>query len=240
MGACARTGEPQRSTSIDGGSRDASRQVANAAPSPSGDAAPLDAETIPTGEVVVGQEAEQLIGQGRTRDLVGEPPEAAPQPTATTYEIDPDGVGPFRLGSSRADTARAFRWRSEWKTMPTPPGAPGVESATILGEAGQPLLRLKVLAGRLTEIAVLARDRRAATVSGLQVGTLFKEALDAHGDPRLVTSRTGQPLGFVMADLPGVLFVAANPASRSRSAPPPGERIARIVVVGPEATAPED
>src|SRR4029453_10215224 len=113
--------------------------------------------------------------------------------------------------------------------------------ARVPGSGGLPLLRLRVYAGRLQEIHVVARDRRAVTEAGVGVGSSFGEAVDAYGDARLVRElRTGRRLGFVLADLGGVVLVPSDLSLLRKGTTPTTARIARILVMGPEATADED
>jgi hypothetical protein len=203
-----------------------------------------DAEPIDPKDVLSGSAAEQAIAAGKTVDTPGEkPPEPTPiaPPVGPTLLITTDGVGPFRLGAPRADVVRHLAGRAILQRMATPVGEPTVEVATLPGVTGLPLLRLRIYAGRLQEIHVVARDRRAVTDGDIGVGTTFGDAMNVYGDARAVREpRSGRRLGFVLADLPGVVLVPADAASLVAVTPAATARIARLLVLGPEATADED
>jgi hypothetical protein len=57
-----------------------------------------------------------------------------------------------------------------------------------------------------------------------------------------VDDKTGRVRGWVLADLPGLLWIAAGPpiAGTVETPPPEGARIARVLVLGAEALAPPD
>lgn len=78
-------------------------------------------------------------------------------------------------------------------------------------------LTLAFAGGRLVEVDVLGADPAAVTDGEIGVGATLAAAIEAHGEAR----PSGK--GVVLADLPGVVFVVQ------------GDRIARIVVVGPES-----
>jgi hypothetical protein len=208
------------------------------------DAAPeADAESIAPTDVLSGGAAEQAIASGKTVEgsLEDKRAPAAPAADAPAYLIGPDTVGPFRLGAARADVIQQLAGRAHLQRVPTPVGEPTVEVATLAGATGRPLVRLRLYAGRLQELHVVARDRRAVTDMGLGVGATFGEAIATYGEPRIVReSRSNRRLGFVLEDLAGVVLVPADPGALILSVPKPPTRIARILVLGPEATAEED
>ena len=204
------------------------------------DAAPEpDAEPIESGDVLSGAAAEQVIGAGKTLAAPGEKRDEPPAPVVgPAFLITSDAVGPFHLGAPRAEVVKHLQGRAFLQRLAGAPGEPSAEAALLPGGAGRPLLRLRVYAGRLQEIQVLARDKRAVTDTGLGVGVPFSEVLGTYGEARLVREpRTGRRLGFVLQDLPGVLFVPALPAALAAETPPPTARVARILVVGAEETA---
>ena len=225
--ACSRGRHPAPQTDAEAAPRKSLAAVAASVK----DAAPAepDAERIRPGDVLAPAEAERAIGAGRTTETDA-PGERAGGPLV----IETDRVGPYRIGMTRADLLRALRGRGTWKDLPTADNAPLAESVTVAGENALPLLRMRVYAGRLTEVDVLASQ--IGTDQRVQVGAAFSDAIAAHGDPRLVRDeKVARPLGFVLSDLPGVLFVPGSLAAATATG-----RIVRMAVVGPEATSPPD
>ena len=65
----------------------------------------------------------------------------------------------------------------------------------------------------------------------------------AHGEARTVLDeKTGRVRGWVLADLPGLLWIPGGaPLAGTLETPPPeAARIGRVLIVGPEALAPPD
>lgn len=211
---------------------------APAAPPVAAPADEVDAEPITPAQVLSGAAAEEAIAAA--------PPPATPPADVAGDDGDgrgvtSDGVAPFRLGMSRAEVIRELTGRGVLKRRKVPAGQPTLEIAVLAGAQGAPALQLRVYAGRLVEIAVLAREPGLTTDGGVGVGSTFEAAIDAHGDPRRVEDeRTGEGRGFVLSELPGVLFVPVDAGELAADAPAPAARIGRIVVLGPEALAPND
>lgn len=202
------------------------------------DAAPeIDAEPIRAPDVLVGPAAERAIAAQKSED---DPDEDAGE--AERWQgIRPDGLGPLRLRMSRADVVRILEVPGALHRVPGPASAPIVERALLPGDDGKPYLEVRVSAGRLESLDVIAADRRALTDRGIGVGTTFEDAETAHGPARRVDdAHTGAPRGFVLADLPGVIFVPADATTMHDDAPAAADHIARITIVGPEQTAPSD
>jgi hypothetical protein len=179
------------------------------------------AAPAPPLEVLSGPAAESVIAE-----TTGAREPAAVPPGAPELLITPRGVGRFVLGMSRREVLTALGRRGRLHKLWTPPGEVSVETGTLLS-AGAPLLRFRIYGGRLTEITVVARDPRARTDHDIGVGSTFDEAVLAHGDAR----RSGP--GFVLEDVPGVLFIPATPVAGPT--PPPTTYIGSVRVVGPEA-----
>jgi hypothetical protein len=225
------------------------------------DAAPdeTDASPIAPGDVLEGAAAEAAMAEAGAgaRSDAGVP--AGGAAAGGDQGLRPDGVGPFRLGQTRAEVAALIAPAILYR-LPSPAGAARSEEARLAGALG-PWLRLRVFAGRLVEVEVLSRDGRAMTDEGIGVGATFEDATLAHGEARAVRdSKTGKVRGYVLADLPGVLWVPlpGRPAPAPRpvdagdgeegtadgDAPNPevrpGALVWRVLVVGPEALAPPD
>jgi hypothetical protein len=204
--------------------------VAAASAEPARREAPLEpdatidppAEPIAPSDVLSGAAAEQVIAETVS------PPREAPPPDAPELRVTPTGIGKLAIGMSRREVLTVLGRRGFLRKVWTPPGEVGVEVGEQRLADGTPLLRLRIYGGRLTEIALLARDARARTDADIMVGSTFDEAVLAHGDPR----RT--PRGFVLEDLPGVVFVPEADAA-GLAAPPPAARIVGMIVVGPES-----
>jgi hypothetical protein len=194
----------------------------------------IDATPIGAGDVLSGAQAEQAIATQTTPGIdAGSPTEP------TSWQIGSTGVGPFRLSGTRADVLRHVPARYV-RRLPTKAGAPTVELATAVLD-GAPVLRLRLLAARVVEIEVVWRDRRIATDGEVMVGSTFQDAIDEHGEPiRVRQVGGGSANGWMMSELPGVVFVPADPTVLAQPEPPPAARIGRIVVLGPESlTAPD-
>jgi len=219
--ACAERHAPPDASSAPAPAARAARETAPP------DAAPPDVvepEPAPALEVLSGPAAEGVIAETTA-------PREAPRPDAPELAITPRGVGRFQLGLSRREVlallvnGRRGKLRKLW----TPPGEVSVETGVYWLPGGAPLLRLRIYGGRLTEVTVVARDPRAITDHDIGIGATFDDAVLAHGDAR----RAGR--GFVLQDLPGVLFVPLEPVSPAAESPPLTAHIGNIVVVGPEA-----
>lgn len=207
-----------------------------AAPAP--DAAPEpDAEPVRPADVLVGPAAERAIAEQSTDPLVD-----APDPDEPVHPgVRGDGYGPLRLGQPRAEVARILGVPTALRRVATPAGQPTVEVAWLPGKDGRPYVKVRVYAGRLESIEILAADPRAVTDRAIGIGASFDEAIEAHGAPRRVDDpRTDAPLGWVLADLPGVIFVPADKAALAEETPREADRVGRILVVGAAATAPND
>jgi hypothetical protein len=159
------------------------------------------------------------------------------------YLIESTGVGPFRLGMPRAAVIvklAGVAWLRRVPRAKPQPHDPTVEQATLPGVAGAPLLSLRLVAGQLVEVSVVAKDRRALTGEGIQVGSTFRQAIDAHGEARVFYHGAADAaLGYVLQDLPGVVLVPADPHDLRAETPPLDKVIGRLRVLGPEATAPD-
>jgi hypothetical protein len=186
------------------------------------DAPPPD--PVQPGDLLTGPAAEQAIGESAP------PPPAPVDPDAPAFLVSPVAVGPYALGLPRRAVLRALGPGAKLLRTRTAPGETTEEEGG-LAENGAPLLRVVVVAGRLTEVTVLARDRRAVTAAGIGVGSTFDDALLAHGEPRRV------PRGWVLSALPGVILAPADAAllAPEVKAPPPTARVGRLIVVGPES-----
>jgi hypothetical protein len=202
------------------------------------DGGPIDVDAAPlrAGDVLEGSAAEAAMAEALAK---GGAPE---DPDATGLRLD--GVAGFRLGLGRADVIKRLGLAAPLIRQPRPsPDAPIVEEALARTTSGLPWLRVRLLAGRVVELEVLARDGRALTDEGIGVGSTFEEAVLAHGDARaVVDEKTGRVRGWVLADLPGLLWVATGPPllGKADTPPPEGARVARVLVLGPEALAPPD
>lgn len=235
MAGCSRGDAGGRPTaaSTSGQATDATPGAAPAG-APALDAAPEAFEPIRPEDVLFAEAAERVIASGEAdRDPAASPPAEPPiaEEGRPALLVTPTGVGPFRLDLPRVEVVRLLGTGATLRRGPAPPGAPSTEWATLRGPKRTPLLRLRVLAGRLAEVQVVAPDEAAATEAGIHVGDTFEAAMLAHGEPRRTTDRAGRPLGWVLSDLPGVIFAPAGPVGE---APLPAQRIARIIVVGPE------
>lgn len=212
------------------------------------DAAPeIDAMPLRAQDVLVGPAAEQAIATMPTapaRDGLAD--ETAPGEDGADDDpphpgIRGDGYGPLRLGQSRAEVARLLGVPGALHKKRTAPGQPSVEVALLPGELGKVYLEVRVYAGRLESLIVVGADKRAVTDRGIGVGATFEDAMEAHGAPRRVDDdRTNAPRGWVMADLAGVIFVPTDAATLGDEAPTPTDRVARLLIVGSAATAPND
>jgi hypothetical protein len=180
------------------------------------------AEPIHPGDVLQGPAAEQAIGESAPA------PRPPPQPHEPALLVSPLGVGPFALGLPRLAVVKLLPRGAGLVRARTAPGEPTIEHGDVL-EAGVHLLHVVLYAGRLIEVTVLARDRRAVTVAEIGVGATFEDAELAHGDPRKVKR------GWVLSALPGVVFAPADAALLAADRPPPEARVGHLIVVGPEA-----
>jgi hypothetical protein len=180
------------------------------------------AEPIRPGDVLQGPAAEQAIGESAPA------PRPAPQPDEPALLVSPLGVGPYALGLPRQALIRLLPTGAGLVRARTAPGEPSIEHGDVF-EAGVHLLRVVLYAGRLVEVTVLARDRRAVTLAEIGVGATFEDAELAHGDPRKVKR------GWVLSALPGVVFAPADAALLAAERPPPEARVGHLIVVGPEA-----
>lgn len=209
-------------TAADGGSPPPVVAVPHPASEP--DAAPEETqETAQPLPVLSGAAAEEIIAESVT------PRETPPaKPDEPELRISPLGVGKLLLGMSRREVRGELGKRGTIAKVRTPPGEVSVELGELHAANGLGILSLRLYGGRLTEIAVVARDVRAKTDRDIMVGSTFDEALLAYGDARRV------PRGYVLEDLPGVILVpeASAPAGAT---PDPKARIVAIVVVGPES-----
>ncbi len=202
------------------------------------DAAPLRA-----GDVLEGSAAEAAMAEALARDA-GSTSSSAAADDPLAIGITNDGVAGFRLGLGRAEVVRRLGPTVPLVRQPRPsPDAPLAEEALARTVTGLPWLRLRLLAGRVIELEVLARDGRALTDEGIGVGSSFEEASLAHGEARAIADeKSGRVRGWVLADLPGLLWIAGGPpiAGNAETAPPEGARIVRVLVLGAEALAPPD
>lgn len=202
------------------------------------DAAPeYDAQPIRAADVVVGKDAEKIIA-AQTRDDVGG---AGADGEPAWGGIRSDGYGPLRLGQSRAEVLRILGAPNALHRVATKAGEPTVETALLPGEDGRPYLKVRVYAGRLHSLDLFAPHTRGITDAGIGVGATMEQAVESHGPARRVDdSRTGEPLGWVLTDLPGVIWVTAVKLTADDEAPEAGDRIIRALIVGPEMTSPAD
>jgi hypothetical protein len=185
------------------------------------DAAPEDEAPSEPLPILSGPAAEQVIAETVT-------PREAPPADAPELLVSPAGVGRFILGLSRREVLSALGRRGSLRRVRTPPGDVGVELGELRLASGVPLLRLRVYGGRLTEVTVVARDARARTAADIGVGSTFEDARLAHGAARRA------PRGYLLEDLPGVIFVPSVFAP-GEAPPAPAARVTAIIVVGPEA-----
>jgi hypothetical protein len=206
---------------------------------PATDAGPRDVDASPIRaiDVLSGPQAEQAIAR-QISPRVDAGPTSGPPETAPSYPVSPQGAGPFRLGMTRADVTHLVPERSIVR-LKTPAGQPSAEVATLFVH-GAPLIRVRLFAARAVEIEVLQRDRRAATDGDVMVGSPFSEAVDAHGEPIRVRDAGGTARGWMMSELPGVVFAPADPRLLRHDQPPPGARIGKLVILGAESLAPPD
>jgi hypothetical protein len=244
---CACGGKARHAGAVaDAGALAAAQPVAHAADAalaPELDAAPVKKE-----DVLEGAAAETAIAEAGLAADAGA--EAAPT------GLRSDGVGAFKLGMARAEVVKLVA-PGALVRQPTAPNAPREDDAYVAGPAGA-WLRVHVYAGRVTELDVLARDPRALTDEGIGVGSTFDAAVLAHGEARAVLDKAGRVRGWVLADLPGVLWQAA-PGTSPRApldagdddrdagddatrgpAPPAGAVVWRIAVLGAEELAQPD
>lgn len=235
LGACSRREDPRRV-----GAHPGTRSVAD----PPADAASIeiDAEPIWPSDVLTGEAAERALAEKallRGADEVAEDELGA----GPAYRILPTSVGRFRLGMPRAGVVARLAGLGRLRRVPRPKGQPldlTVEEASVPGLTGAPLFTLRLAWGRLVEITVLSRDRRALTAEGIQVGSSFRDAIDAHGEARQLRGGPADAaLGWVLQDLPGVVLVPADRRALAAELPPPDGVIGRLRVIGPEATAVE-
>jgi hypothetical protein len=210
----------------------------------------IDAAPIRPGDVLEGSAAETAMAEALAHDA-GEP--AGPGAPPSTPADDPlatgltnDGVAGYRLGLARAEVVKRLGVNVPIVRLPrATPDAPLSEETLARTAEGMPWLRLRLLAGRVVQLEVLARDGRALTDEGIGVGSTFEEAVLAHGEARaVVDEKTNRVRGWVLADLPGLLWVATGvpiaPAADGPTPPPEGARVARVLVLGAEALAPPD
>jgi hypothetical protein len=184
-----------------------------------------DAEPLETVDILQGAQAVKEIAILNPGEVKAEPALAT-----ASLTITPVGVGPFRLGMTRAEVIAVAGDPSVLGPTYGNPEQP--EATGALWSRGAPLLQFHMFAGRLSEITVVARDERASTDREIFVGSTLQQAIDGHGDPRaIVDPRTGKPRGWVLEDLPGVIFVAAG-VPTDELAP---VLVTRIIVVGPES-----
>ncbi len=196
------------------------------APAPPAPAMPDAAPDPPTppidpADVLSGPAAEAVIAE-----LPGPSREAAPDPELRIHHF---GVGPYEIGMTRREVAELLGKRGRYRRVRTPPGEVSVEHADLIGPSGLIFMRMKIYGGRVAEITVLGADGRTRTDAGIAVGSTFEDATLAHGD----ASPSGR--GYVLSDLPGVVFVPQPPAPVRQDEPPPAARIGRIIVIGTES-----
>jgi hypothetical protein len=206
-------------------------EVADAAPEPDG--APIAAADVLEGGAAETAMAASLAADAGLDAGVAE----------IEWVVGSDGLGPLRLGATSAEVAALL---PGVRLVPArvPAGQPARESATLL-EAGRVWLQLGLYAGRLTEITVTARTPRALTSEGLGVDSTFEEAVIAHGTPRAVTAASGALRGWVLEDLPGVLWEATpgvKPVADEdgHEGPPPAARVVRLRILGATTLAADD
>jgi hypothetical protein len=209
------------------------------APEASRDGGPiheLDAAPIAPADVLEGRAAQVAMAEARRPDA-----------GAAQTGLRASGAGPFELGMTAAEVLPHLAGQPL-----RPQRVTADQPERSLGRAfenGLPWIEVELVAGRVVAIRVLARSARALSEEGVGVGSSMGEAVVAHGAPRPVV-RAGKLLGWVLADLPGVLVETSPPG-----APPPGEgaredapdggvadgaRIRVLSVLGPEALADED
>ncbi len=192
------------------------------------DAGPDEPEAPPIrpGDVLSGPEAEKALATQLTPPIDAGPAAAA----GPDFAITATGAGPFHLGMTRADVlAHAKSAAFRRVRLPTA-AAPGIEVATV-PSAANPILQLRLYAGRVAEIEVLARTPRAATDGEITVGSTFAQAEDEHGDPILMRDITNTPRGWMMSELPGVIFAPTDGTLLSQDSPPPSAHIGRILIL---------
>jgi hypothetical protein len=203
------------------------------------DAAPeIDAAPIRQEDVLVGPAAERAVAE-QPREPTLAPWDDPDEPLWSG--IRPDGYGPLRIGQRRAEVEHILVVPGALRKLRGKKGDPVTEQALLPGKDKIPYLKVIVHAGRLRSIEVVRAQPNAVTDEGVGVGATMAEAREAHGPARRVDDeRTGAPIGWVLEDLPGVIWIPAGAGSLAEDAPGDADRVARILIVGPERTSPSD
>ncbi len=195
-------------------------------PAPAPASPPAPAADVKPGDLLTGHAAEQAIAATPSA------PEA--NPDNESLDISPLGVGPFRIGGTRADVLLHLGPKIRAEKERTAKRAPTIEYIDVPAPKHSQLLRVKIYGGHVASVEVLAHDKRAATDGKVSVGSTFEDVIAAHGDLKKIVNK--QVAGWTASDLPGVVFTPEDEdIIEEERFPPKHTKIGRIVVTGAHA-----